>query len=438
MTDSIENILKIGEALEERLVQLEDNLEEQINRVLDISRIGTVFTSYLDLNLILPMVIETGLRIVKGEVGEVTIFDFEGESKSISWGLSLNIVERIKLEQGENVIDRIKRTGETQVLSELEFHGRDLIGAHEINMDSLIIVPLKTQQKIIGVISIANKENNESFTDEDKVSLEMLGSFAAVAIQNAELHREALAKQRLEHELELAEHVQSTLMPEKKIIYNDLEINTYHDQAGQVGGDFYDVIILDEGRYLIVVADVSNKGMSAALIMTSVRAYVRAEVENMISLAELASKVNDHLCRDIEHIGGMFVTMFIALVDMNNHKLHSVNAGHPPGYLFRGNDVQKLKTGGTFIGQFAGLNFTEDEIKIKAGDKLILYTDGIFECVNAKGEMLGLEKSRQFFIDYQQDGWDKFAINLKELLKEYSFDIGRVDDTTLLMIEIKK
>jgi len=438
MTDSIENILKIGEALEDRLGQLEDNLEEQINRVMDISRIGTVFTSYLDLNLILPMVIETGLRIVKGEVGEVNIFDFEGEAKSISWGLSLKIVERIKHEHGENVIDHIRRTGATLVINELEFHDRDLLRDHEINMNSLIIVPMKTQQKIIGVISIANKEGDEGFTEEDKLSLEMLGSFAAVAIQNAELHRDALAKQKLEHELELAEHVQSTLMPEKKIVFNDLEINTYHDQAGQVGGDFYDIIVLGEGKYLIVVADVSNKGMSAALIMTSVRAYVRAEVEKMTSIAELVSKVNGHMCRDIEQIGGMFVTMFFALIDMNQRELCSVNAGHPPGYLFRGNDVEKLKTGGTFIGQFAELAFAEKRTEIKAGDKLVLYTDGIFECVNAKGEMLGLEQTRQFFINYQKDGWDKFSDHLKELLKEYSFDISRVDDTTLLMIEIKK
>jgi len=438
MTDSVKNIFKAGEVLEERLGQLEDNLEEQVNRILDISRIGTVFTSYLDLNLILPMVIETGLKIVKGEVGEVAIFDFEGETKSISWGLSLNIVERIKLEQNENVIDHIKRTGETLVINELDFHGRDLVGAHEVNMNSLIIVPMKTQKKIIGVISIANKEGNEGFTDEDKLSLELLGSFAAVAVQNVELHRDALAKQKLEHELELAEHVQSTLMPEKKIVFDDLEINTYHDQAGQVGGDFYDIIILGKGKYLIVVADVSNKGMSAALIMTSVRAYVRAEVEQMTSLAELASKVNDHLCRDIEQIGGMFVTMFFALIDMNRLELCSVNAGHPPGYLFSGDDVEKLKTGGTFIGQFAELAFTEKKSEIKTGDRLILYTDGIFECVNAEGEMLGLEKTRRFFIDYQKDGWNKFTDSLQKLLQEYSYDISRVDDTTLLMIEIKK
>jgi sigma-B regulation protein RsbU (phosphoserine phosphatase) len=438
MTDSIENILKIGEALEERLGQLEDSLEEQINRVLDISRIGSVFTSYLDLNLILPMVIETGLRIVKGEVGEVTIFDFEGESKSISWGLSLNIVERIKSDGGETVIDRIIRTSETQILNALNFHARDLLGNHEINMNSLIVVPMITQQKIIGLISIANKEDSEGFTDEDKLALEMLGSFAAVAVQNAELHRDDLARQKLEHELELAEHVQSTLMPQKRTVFDDLEVNTYHDQAGQVGGDFYDIIVLGQGKYLIVVADVSNKGMSAALIMTSVRAYVRAEAEKMTSLAELASKVNNHLCRDMEQVGGMFVTMFYSLIDMDRHRLTSVNAGHPPGYLFRGNDIEMLKTGGTFIGQFTGLDYIEKETEIKVGDRLILYTDGIFECVNAKGEMLGLDKARKFFINYQKGGWNNFVENLKKLLKEYSFDISRVDDTTLLMIEIKR
>jgi len=438
MTDSLENIFQIGEALEERLGELEDNLEEQINKVVDISRIGSVFTSYLDMSMVLPMVIETGLRIVKGEAGEVTIFELEGEQKTVSWGLSSKIVEEIKTADDESVIEYVMRTGESLLINNLDFQTHGSVGTGEVNIYSLIISPLKSQDKVVGVISIANKEDHDDFDDDDKFSLEMLGSFAAVAVQNAELHREALANQKLEHELQIAENVQSTLMPKNHIRYDELEVRTYHDQAGQVGGDFYDIIQLSEGRYLIVVADVSNKGIPAALIMTSVRSYVRAGAENMTSLAQLAATVNRHLCRDIEALGSMFVTMFFGLIDFNQHKLYSVNAGHPPGYLFQDDEVDELKTGGTFIGQFDDIVFIEKETDIKPGDKLIVYTDGIFECVNAHGEMLGLIKTKEFLTQYRNSEWSEFTIKLKALLKEYSYDEGRVDDTTLLMVEVIK
>ena len=99
----------------------------------------------------------------------------------------------------------------------------------------------------------------------------------------------------------------------------------------------------------------------------------------MVSLADLASRVNRHVCRDIERLGGMFVTMFLVLIDVENHKLVSVNAGHPPGYLFQGAGLEKLKTGGTFIGQFADLEYTEAINKIGPGDRLIVFTDGHVE-----------------------------------------------------------
>ncbi|MCP4581280.1 MAG: SpoIIE family protein phosphatase [candidate division Zixibacteria bacterium] len=438
MKDSLENIFQIGEALEERLGQLEDNLEEQINKVVDISRIGSVFTSYLNMDVVLPMVIETGLRIVKGEVGEVTIFSLEGEPKSVSWGLSSKMVKQIKADGDENVIEYIRRTGESLVKNDLDFQTEVPGGGSVVTINSLIISPLKAQDKVVGVISIANKEDHDDFSDEDKFSLEMLGSFAAVAVRNAELHREALANQKIEHELQIAENVQKTLMPKKKICHEELEVNTYHDQAGQVGGDFYDIIQIARGKYLIVVADVSNKGIPAALIMTSARSYVRAGAENMTSLAELVTKVNKHLCRDIEPLGSMFVTMFFGLIDVNQHKLCSVNAGHPPGFLLHGDNVAELKTGGSFIGQFDDMEFIEDEIDIFPGDKLIVYTDGIFECVNAQGEMLGLSKTKDFVIKNRNADWSEFSEKLQTLLEEYSYDEGWVDDTTLLTVEIIK
>jgi len=437
MSESVENIFQIGEAFEQRLVDLEDKLEDQINNILDLSRIGTVFTSLLDLNMILPMLIETALRIVKGEVGEVVIFDYNNEIKSVNWGLSPAIIKRIKTENGINIIDHVKRSGDTLILNDLEFTEDSNSSMSKKNIKSILCAPLKTKEKIVGAITIANKENQQEFDADDKFSLELLGNFAAVAVMNVELHEEALVKQKMEHELDLAEQVQRTLMPEKNRKYDDIKVFAYHDQAGQVGGDFYDIIKLSDKRYLAVIADVSSKGMPAALIMASVRSYIRVVAEKMDSLAELVSKINNLLCDDVQKLGGMFVTMFFCVIDLNTNKLYSVNAGHPPGYLIRDEKIEELKTGGIFVGQFSDVKYKENTTELKPGDKLIVYTDGLFECVDSEGEMLGLSGLLKFLLAYSETPWDEFTQEIKNLLKKYSYDHGRIDDTTLVKIEVK-
>jgi sigma-B regulation protein RsbU (phosphoserine phosphatase) len=437
MIDKPGNIFQIGEALEERLGQIEDKLEEQINKIVDLSRIGTAFTSLLDLDIMLPMLIETALRFVKGEVGEVTIFAAEGQSRSVSWGLSAEISHKLKSENGEPIIEAIRKGGESIVINNFNYQCETGVQAHEVIINSLIVAPLKSQSQVVGAIAIANKENDGDFDADDAFALEMLGSFAAVAVSNVRLHREALMNQKLEHELRLAEQVQQTLMPEKHMSFEGLEINAFQDQAGQVGGDLFDVIQMGDGRYLIVVADVSNKGMPAALIMASVHSYIRVIAESVDSISGLVSRINNFLCNDVQRLGGMFVTLFAGLIDLKEGQLISVNAAHPPGFLIRSNHLEKLKTGGTLLGQFPDFIYEEKTTPIVPGDRLIIFTDGIFECVDARGQMMGLGRLGRFFKQHRRAAWSEFVEHLKDILDEYSFDKSRVDDSTLLMVEVK-
>jgi sigma-B regulation protein RsbU (phosphoserine phosphatase) len=438
MSDNIGSIFQLGEVLETRLSTLEDKLEDQINKIVDLSRMGVVFTSVLDLEVVLPMLMETALSIVKGEVGEVVLFNREGQRKTVSWGLTPNVTDRLRIDTGEKVYDYIQRTGESVFLDNIVFESTDEASLAGINLISFIASPLKEKDRVIGAIAVANKEGEIAFNADDQFALEMLGSFAAVAVTNADLHREALQKQKMEHELELAKQVQNTLMPEHVKIFNGLGVYAYNAQASQVGGDFYDIIELGGGKYLVMVADVSNKGIPAALIMSSTRSYIRLAAENITSPAKLAAKINDLLCRDVKKLESIFVTMFIGLIDINRHKLICANAGHPPGFLFRGRTVTRLMSGGPFLGQFPDSTFREEETTLGPGDRLFLFTDGIFECVNIRDEMLGLDNAEEFLKENIKLPWDELLENLKRLLKTYSYDAGRVDDTTMMMIEMEK
>jgi len=435
---NIGNIFQIGEALEKRISQLEDKLEDQISKVIELSHIGTIFTSILDLEVVLPTVIETAVSMVRGEVGEIVIYGKQGTVRSVSWGLPAEITREIKTDFGKNIYDYVRESGESLVLGRITLDPAASQTYRNININSLLVSPLKNRDRVIGAIAVANKMGDAGFDSEDKFALEMIGNFAAVAVINAELHQETLKKQKLDQELQIARHVQHCLMPEKETRLDGLSIFAYNAQAAQLGGDFFDILEVSPQKYLVVVADVSNKGVSAALTMASTRAYIRLAAESIGSLAELAAKVNNLLCRDTEKIDGVFVTMVIGLLDLAGREFTIVNAGHPPCFIIRGNELINIGSGGTILGQFRDIAFKEFRIRIERGDKLVIFTDGLFECVNAKHEMLGIEKVTRFMLENANLEWPEFLRKLKSLLNEYSYDPGRIDDTTLMLVEVNR
>lgn len=435
-SDHLSDIFQIGQALEERIGQLEEKLEDQINKVVELSNIGAVFTSILDLEVVLPMVIETAVSMVRGEVGEVVIYGDKGQVKSVSWGLSSDITRNIRVESGKQIYDQVRETGESLILGEVVFDSVVAATYPNVNIKSLLVSPLKSKDRVIGVIAVANKMAESGFDLEDKFALEMIGNFAAVAILNADLHREALNKQKLDQELQFARHVQRCLMPEKEMIFDGVSIYAYNAQASQIGGDFFDILQIAPQKYLIIVADVSNKGVPAALVMATTMAYIRLASERMDSVSDLASKLNNLLCRDTERLDGVFVTMIMGLVDMDKREIVMVNAGHPPCFVVRGKQLREIGSGGVFLGQFPNIAFEETHLPIEVGDRVYIFTDGIFECVNSKNEMLGLDKARQFMLENSDLPWPNFLEKLKQLLTAYSYDPGRIDDTTLMLVEI--
>lgn len=435
---NISNIFQIGEALEERISQLEDKLEDQISKVIELSRIGTVFTSILDLEAVLPTVIETAVSMVRGEVGEIIIYGKQGTVRSVSWGLSAEITREIKTDSGKNIYDHVRESGESLVLGRVTLDSSVSQTYRNININSLLVSPLKSRDRVIGAIAVANKMGDAEFDSEDKFALEMIGNFAAVAVINAELHQETLNKQKLDQELQVARHVQHCLMPEKENHLDGVSVFAYNAQAAQLGGDFFDILEVSPQKYLVIVADVSNKGVPAALTMASTRAYIRLAAESVGSLAELAAKVNDLLCRDTEKLDGVFVTMVMGLLDLAGRELTIVNAGHPPCFIIRGGELVNIGSGGTILGQFPGVAFKEFRLRIERGDKLVIFTDGLFECVNAKYEMLGIERVTGFMFENADLCWPEFLEKLKSLLREYSYDPGRIDDTTLMLVEVNR
>jgi sigma-B regulation protein RsbU (phosphoserine phosphatase) len=196
---------------------------------------------------------------------------------------------------------------------------------------------------------------------------------------------------RFENELELARRIQERLLPAAPPEVAGLEIAGATEPAREVGGDYYDHLVLNDGRVLLVVADVSGKGVPASLLMSAFRAAIMSQEGALTEPERLAERLNAFLYRSVE--SGRFVTAFFALLDPATGAMQYVNAGHNPALLLRaGGSVEWLTEGGLILGIMPASTFTRGETQLAAGDLFVLYTDGVTEGANATAEQFGEER----------------------------------------------
>src|SRR2546428_5529227 len=219
-------------------------------------------------------------------------------------------------------------------------------------------------------------------------------SQAAPAVARPRLHAEVLETRRLEEELSIGQRIQRTFLPERDPKVPNFDIAGANYSSGLVGGDYYDYVKIAEGHLGIVVADVSGKGIPAALIMAAFRASLIAEVRNNYAIRTVFAKVNKLLWESIEI--DRFVTAIYGVLDIQGRKYTYVNAGHNAGLLYRAatDSFETLDSTGPLLGTLETAMFKERQVGVRPGDGLTLYTDGITEAMNPEEELFGGEGMR--------------------------------------------
>ncbi len=263
---------------------------------------------------------------------------------------------------------------------------------------------------------------------------------AAMAIQNDLLQREMVERERLEREFQLAREIQRTFLPSEIPDLPGWDMAVRWRTAREVGGDFYDFFELPGGRLGLVIADVADKGMPAALFMTLVRTLVRAAVQETDSPGAVLERVNDILLPDARQ--GMFVTIVYAVLSLETGELRYANAGHNPPLIKRREDgpVELLHRGGMALGVMENTVIEERQIVLEPGDLLVLYTDGLTEAFAEDGRMFGLEGLQQAIEDANgpnggDDGDSTTVLDAVErALSEFVGNHPRADDLTLLAL----
>jgi len=241
-------------------------------------------------------------------------------------------------------------------------------------------------------------------------------------------------RDRLENELELARRIQSRLLPPEAPRAEGWTIAGASESARQVGGDYYDHIDLGGHRMVLVIADVSGKGVPAALLMSAFRAALVSQDLSDADPSVVAGRLNGFLHRSVE--SGRFVTAFVGFLDLASGRMVYVNAGHNPPYLLRaGGGEESLSEGGTILGMLPAFPFTSGEATIARGDLLALFTDGVTEGANAAGEMWGEERLLQALRRLAAEPSDAIVRTIVDEVRTFEGETGPADDITLLVVK---
>ncbi len=257
-----------------------------------------------------------------------------------------------------------------------------------------LVVPLVAQGELIGLLNLGPRLSEREYSREDQKLLEDLTGHAAPAVRVAQLVREqeaeARERERLDQELRVAQFIQQQFLPQRLPELAGWHVAAYYQPAREVGGDFYDFIELPDGLVGVVVGDVTDKGVPAALVMATVHSILRAEGPRLVEPGKVLRRANDLLVEDMPP--NMFVTCLYGVLNPDSGHFRFANAGHNVPYVHTGDGVVELRARGMPLGLLPGMEYEESEATLRSGDLMLLHSDGLAEAHNPEREMFGFDR----------------------------------------------
>jgi phosphoserine phosphatase RsbU/P len=302
------------------------------------------------------------------------------------------------------------------------------------NIRSLICVPLFVKSELIGILIAFNKKGGDTFSEDDQRLLTIIAAQSAQVIENARLleHEQALIAMR--EELRLAREIQSELLPKSNPEIEGYDIAGTSIPAHVVGGDYYDFIAVPDGRMVICLGDASGKGMSAALLMSSLQAMVRAQLLDHCSPHECLRRTNYLLF--ISTASNKFATLFFGLLDPVQHTFSYANAGHEPPILIRKESaVAELPMGELGLGIRKETTYSEKQIQLSPGEVVVIFSDGITEAMNDQAEEFGHDRLRQLLLVHADDSAQQLKDHIVREVCAFSGQKNQHDDMTLVVLK---
>lgn len=290
---------------------------------------------------------------------------------------------------------------------------------------------------IVTLVDKESRDGNTKFDQTDIILLEAFSRQVYAAVENKELHKEALENETLKRELSVASSIQKKIIPAVLPKIEGYEIAGINISSKEVGGDYYDCLELENGNIALIIADVTGKGIPAALLVSTLSASLQAYLEMNLPLEILSEKLNKIIFQATPP--DKYITCFIAILNPSNDEIISINAGHNPSLHFKDNNlIGKIDDGGIAFGMFdMGLPYVSQKTKLVSGERILMFTDGITEAMNEFEEEYSDEKLEKYCINNCSQDADLFLQNLIQDVRSFTKDTPQSDDITALYL-IKK
>lgn len=298
-------------------------------------------------------------------------------------------------------------------------------------------IPLVSQGELVGLLNLGPRLSEQDYSADDREMLDKLAAQAAPAVRVAQLVREqqaqARARERIEQEMRIARLIQQTLLPKELPALPGWNVAAYYQPARAVGGDFYDFLALEDGQLGMVIGDVTDKGVPAALVMATTRSILRTAAQGETSPGHVLQQANNLLCPDIPP--KMFVTCLYAILDPETGRIRYANAGHDLPYQRHADgSVTELRARGMPLGLMPDMHYEENETNLEPGDGVLLYSDGLVEAHNADREMFGFPHLMEV-LGQHSDESPVIDFLLSQLSSFTGDDWEQEDDVTLVTLK---
>jgi sigma-B regulation protein RsbU (phosphoserine phosphatase) len=429
MSEQIKEPPLLGLTTTDKLRMLLD-ITKKISRSLDLQEVLNLVMDTLD--SLIPydaagiFVVKCADKAAVAEGEEPCVFQAEAVR-----GYDIDELTNLHLKLGEGLLGHVALTAEP-------------INSPDVRMDPIyinarsetrseMVAPIISNAEVIGVFDLESDELN-AYSDDDLQVLMLLASQVAIIIEKVMLHEQLIEKKRLEGQLEVARQVQLELLPAKDPQLDGYDISAYNFPTEEVSGDYYDWVQIYEDQIGLVIADVSGKGVPAALLMAFLRASLRAATHIGYSPHISMAKVNYLLWESIER--NQFVTAFYGILDATNKTLAYTNAGHnPPLLLDKDGNVRFIERGSLPLGMFKDTRYHEYYLTTEPGEMLVLYTDGLTEAQNPQGEEFGRERLAEAVKANRQLNARELISAVQKEVIEWTNGKGATDDVTFFVIK---
>lgn len=428
--DFLKTILNIAaSAIQNSLIVEELKL---VNRELDsrIQRLSSLFELSKEFGLFSESTKVTRLLIFSliGQflVQKYALLRFEGNDIEV-------IEPKIPVEE---LLSNIRKYNYYKIDTSINKHQIESHYPELFSMGIEVIVPMQIQGKTKGLIILGKRINNIDYTNADIEFIFSVGSLAIISLENRRLFLEALEKQKLEEELDLAREIQRNLLPQKIPEYKSFDISAVNISSKQVGGDYYDIIELDKDDCVVAIADVSGKGVPASLLMANMQAFLQVICRQNTPLDEATGLINDLISSNTSD--GRFITFFWGILNDITKTFNYVNAGHNPPLLVRNGTITKLEIGGMILGVMKTMiPYKSESIQLQTGDVLVMFTDGISEAMNRRGEEFSDERLEKLSLEVVNENADSILKKIQCEVQNFTDGANQSDDITLVIVKVK-